>query len=386
MPTAAGRGSLLRLPALRALLVQTFLAFTGFFLTLSALPSWAVQGGVPVEAAGVVTAAMLTATVLAQGLVPLAVARWGTAPVLALGLVALGAPTPLLLAGQGLAPLAAVSAVRGIGFAVVTVLGAALTARIAPPARRGEAVGLYGLVIAVPNLVAVPGGAALTLGGHFPVVALAGLAPLLALPLVAVVARGAAAAAPDGDEPAPGPVGRAEVVGVAVPSFLLLVVTLAGGGMVTFLPIAEPDGPRAVAALAAFGVAGALCRWGSGLLADRIGARLLLPVGQASAALGCAGVAAALATGSAPLLVVAALLFGVGYGATQNLTLVEAFAATPRHGAASAAWNARFDAGTALGAVAVGVLVTGAGIPGAFAACALLVAASLPATLLLRRR
>lgn len=377
--------SLLRLPALRALLGQTFLAFTSFFLTLSALPSWAVQGGAAVETAGVVTTAMLTATVLTQTLVPLAAARLGTAPVLAAGLVMLGAPTPLLLVSQDLVWLSVVSVVRGAGFAVVTVLGAALTARIAPPARRGEAVGVYGLVVAVPNLLAVPGGAALTLAGRFDVVALVGLAPLLALPLVVAVARGDGSAGPaDGGGP-PGPVNRTEVLGLAVPAVMLLVVTLAGGGMFTFLPIAASDGVRAVLALAAFGVASAACRWGSGLLADRVGTRLLLPAGQVAAVVGCAGVAAGLASDAAAVLVLAALVFGVGYGAVQNLTLVEAFAGTRRHGAASAVWNASFDAGTGLGALAVGLLAAGAGIPGAFLACALLVAASLPLVALTRR-
>lgn len=378
------RTSLLRLPALRALLALTLLAFSSFFLTLSALPSWAVRGGAVLETAGAVTAAMLTATVLAQGLVPLAARRFGAAPVLAFGLVALGAPTPLLLVDQGLGWLSAVSVVRGAGFAVVTVLGAALTARLAPPERRGEGVGLYGLVIAVPNLLAVPGGVALTLSGHFAVVALLGLAPLLALPLVGAIARGARAAGDDRAGP-PGPVTRAEVIGVAVPSLMLLVVTLAGGGLFTFLPIAAPSGPRAVVALALFGIAAAACRWGSGLAADRVGTRLLMPLGQVAAVVGCAGVAAGLGTDDAVLLAAGALVFGVGYGAVQNLTLVEAFARTPRHGGASAAWNASFDTGTAVGALAVGIVAAGTGIAGAYLVCAVVVAATIPLVALLRR-
>jgi predicted MPP superfamily phosphohydrolase len=46
------------------------------------------------------------------------------------------------------------------------VLGALLAAAVAPPERRGEAIGLYGLAIAVPNLIAVPAGVALVLAGH----------------------------------------------------------------------------------------------------------------------------------------------------------------------------------------------------------------------------
>src|SRR5205085_10800457 len=90
----------------------------------------------------------------------------GIGPVLAAGLVALGAPAPLYVLSDGLGWLSAVSAVRGAGFAVLTVLGSSLAALVVPPERRGESIGLYGLAIAVPNLVAVPAGVALVLAGH----------------------------------------------------------------------------------------------------------------------------------------------------------------------------------------------------------------------------
>ena len=52
------------------------------------------------------------------------------------------------------------------------------------------------------------------------------------------------------------------------------------------------------------------------------------------------------------------LLVGLCYGGLQNLTLVISFAAVSRrhHNLASAVWNVGFDAGTALGSVAVGVI------------------------------
>jgi hypothetical protein len=66
----AQRPSLWRLPAVRRLLALTLLGFSSFFLTLASLPSWAVRGGVPAGSAGLVTAAMLTCTVLVQLAVP----------------------------------------------------------------------------------------------------------------------------------------------------------------------------------------------------------------------------------------------------------------------------------------------------------------------------
>ena len=52
------------------------------------------------------------------------------------------------------------------------------------------------------------------------------------------------------------------------------------------------------------------------------------------------------------------LLVGLCYGGLQNLTLLISFGAVSRrhHNLASAVWNVGFDAGTALGSVAVGVV------------------------------
>ena len=57
-------------------------------------------------------------------------------------------------------------------------------------------------------------------------------------------------------------------------------------------------------------------------------------------------------------------MFGAGFGAVQNLTLLSSFTRAGESGttAASAMWNASFDAGTATGALALGVLAAGIGL------------------------
>jgi predicted MFS family arabinose efflux permease len=391
MPGSTGRSAereapLVRSVAMRQLMLLTFFAFASFFLTLSALPSWAVRGGAGVAVAGTVTTAMLGCTVAVQGLVPAAVRRAGTARVLLLGLVSLGAPSPLYLVSRDLRWLVLASVLRGAGFAVVTVLGATLAAQVAPASRRGEAIGLYGLAIAIPNLVAVPVGVALTLSGHFAWVAFGGLSPLLAIPIAAPLARRAGALAPR--QPG-GRVPRREVAGIVLPSVMLLVVTLTGGGLFTFLPITLPHGSLAAVALAVFGMSSAVVRWVAGLTADRVGTRILLPASGTAAVLGLAGIAGGLLAAGrveSAAVVLAAVVYGAGYGATQNLTLLEAFARTERHGTASAVWNACFDSGTALGAFTVGlVAATGVGVPGAYLAGAVLIAATLPLSVVLNR-
>src|SRR4051794_18505163 len=228
--------ALWRSPALQSLVGATTLGFASYCLTLASLPAYAVRGGADATTAGAVTTVLLLVTIAVQLTVPALAARFGFGPVLAAGLIALGAPAPLYLLDDGLGWLCAVSVVRGAGFAVLTVLGSTLTALVAPPERRGEAIGLYGLAIAVPNLVAVPAGVALVLAGHTGWLMWLAASPVLALPLLPRLVRATPRA------PVVGAGSRRARLAALPPSVVLLVVTLAGGALVTFLPIERPDG------------------------------------------------------------------------------------------------------------------------------------------------
>jgi predicted MFS family arabinose efflux permease len=118
------------------------------------------------------------------------------------------------------------------------------------------------------------------------------------------------------------------------------------------------------------------------VLADRFGTRLLLPLALLVSAAGLGAVALGLAAGAGWVLAGSAL-FGAGYGAVQNLTLLAAFARAGAGGAtaASAMWNASFDAGTAIGALALGLVAAGLGLPWTY----VLVAGALLVTLPLAR-
>ena len=365
-----------RLPAIRRLVLLTLLGFTGFAATLASLPWRAVDGGASPSAAGLVTTVMLGVTVAVQFLVPALERRLGAGRTLAIGVLALGAPSPLYLVSADLAPMLAVSAVRGVGFAVLTVLGSASTAVLAPPERHGEAVGLYGLAIAVPNLLVTPGAVALAQNVAFwPVVVLA-TCPVLALPAaLAVGAEHRPQVGPGGAD------GRRAARAALVPSAVLLTVTLAGGGVTTYLPIERPDGYLTAAVLLLFGVTAAAGRWRVGRVADRTGTRALLPATVVLAVVGLVVLAVGLARRADVLLLAGAAVFGLAYGAVQNLTLVVSFARARGRGtsAVSAVWNAAFDTGTGIGALVVGALAAaGMGVPGALGACAGLVAVCLP--------
>lgn len=426
-----------RIPAMLWLAIYTLAGFTGFFATISALPVWLTQSGVSDSWAGQVTTVLLLATVSTQVLVPRLVKAIGMAPTLAAGLIALGAPSLGFLASSDLLAVMALCVLRGFGFGIITVLGSMMTAQLVPVERRGEAVGIYGLAIALPNLLAVPGGVALVSAGAFPVVAVLGAAPLLGLPFVAGLARGVAASEAgviagsgtaaqtdsDGvvvDSAASGAgVGNGAGVGsgdganrdagadrpsadaaatkaaerisrrrarnaAIIPSLVLLVVTLAGGAFLTYLPIERPSGSLATAAILVWGVTGALTRWRIGIVADRSGLGLLLPASSIAAVVGMVLVAVGLMIGAAAagttVVIVGAAALGAGYGSIQNLTLVAAFARARQQETAtvSAIWNVGFDAGTAVGAALVGGLITVISVPLALGVTALIIVLAMP--------
>lgn len=360
---------------MRALIGVTLLGFASYSLTLASLPVYAVGGGAAESTAGVVTAVFLVVTIVVQAFIPALTARFGVGPVLVVGLVAMGVPAPFYVLDDGVVWISVLSAVRGAGFAILTVLGATLSAQVAPPGRRGESIGLYGLAIAIPNLVAVPAGVALVLGDSVGWLAWLSALPLLGIPLVPRLVRSV------GPKAQPGHAGanRAAVLAALAPSMVLFAVTMAGGGVVTFLPIERPDGVLATVALLVFGATGAVTRWRAGLLADRVGTRLLFPVALTVASVGLVAVGAGLAVGDAWVLVGAAV-FGAGFGAVQNLSLLCSFTRAGESGttAASAMWNASFDAGTATGALALGVVAAGIGLDWTYVVVAGLLAALLP--------
>ena len=384
--TGAVTGSLWGLPVVRSLFAIVVLGIGSYAVLLSALPAYAAAQGAGLTAAGSVTTVFLVVTVLVQGAVPALERRFGLGPVLAGGLVALGAPAPLYLVSDDVWWLAAVSAVRGTGFAVVTVLGSTIAAQAVPVERRGESIGIFGLAAALASLAAVPGGTALTLAGYFPwVVALATVCALgvVFVPGLVRAVRPAAADREDGGS-------RAAVWAAAAPSLVLLVVTLAGGGLMTFLPIERPDGSLAAVALLAFGLSSAVCRWRVGVLVDRMGAGLLFPASLACGAVGMALVALGLATagaGGTAAVLAGSLGMGVAYGAVQNLTLVIALARASegQTSTVSAVWNACYDTGTAVGAVLVGAVAAEVGLPASYVLVAVAMALALPLAVTLPR-
>ncbi|MER5674917.1 MFS transporter [Pseudonocardia alni] len=387
----------LRSPSFLVLLAATALGFGGYALLLPVVPLWVARGGAGEFGAGLTTGVLMAVTVGTQLLVPAMLRRVGHRPVLVAGSLLLGLPTPLLALTAELGPVLAVSAVRGIGFGMATVAGSALVAELVEPSAHGRASARYGYAVGLPQLLFLPAGVAVVdVLGFAGVFLLAGITPVLGAVVVAFVrgpartsrGRRVAVRARDGAGTGPGPDAHPRERRrrlPAAPVLAMLACSTAQGGVITFAPLAAPGARLAVpAALFATALGALLGRGVAGTLTDRSGRPgALLPVGTLCAAVGLCGVLAAPLAPAA--LVAGAAVVGAGFGLVQNDAMVALFAAAgPLHyGAASAAWNVAYDAGTGLGATGLGAIAEPFGFAAAFGTAAVALLLLTPAV---RRR
>jgi MFS family permease len=371
-----------------ALAVMTCAGFSGYAVLFTVAPLWAIEGGTTTAGSGLVNGVLLLFTVLTQLLVPRALRRFGWGPVLAVGLVLLGVPGVLMSLDDGLGTVLGLSAVRGVGFGVLTVTGSAAVAALVGPARRGEAIGAYGLAVALPNLVLLPAGPWIAESVGYWVAFTVSALPLAGIPAALRLASTLHLSAPDlrrGTTTAPDPTDPESTAyrRLLRPMMLLLAVTLAGGAVITFTPQMVDSPSVAAGGLFLMGLSAALSRWRLGVFADRYGAqRFLVPLVSLTG-VGLALVAWSVADSDGVRVgsfLAAMLLVGLSYGGLQNLTLLISFTAVSRrhHNLASAVWNVGFDAGTALGSVAVGVIAQLTSFATAFLVAGAIAVATLP--------
>jgi predicted MFS family arabinose efflux permease len=355
----------------RFMLGATVLCFSGYALLLPVVPLWAERGGSGALGSGATTAVLMATTVATQLAVPWLLVRLGHRWVLAAGSVLLGAPAPVLAVSAELAPVLALSAVRGVGFGLATVAGSALVAELVPREQHGRAAGWYGLAVGLPQLVLLATGvAAVERFGFTAVFVAAGVGPVLGALLVPAI-RVSSAPVPAAARPRVRPPARSAIV----PVLAMASCSIAQGGLITFLPLAVPGAgllvPGALLATAAGALLGRLV---AGELVDRRGwgGRLLVP----GMLLAAAGMGAEVAGGGA-LVVIGAAAVGFGFGMVQNDSLTVLFAAfgSTGYGAASAVWNIAYDGGTGVGALGLGAVAEPFGYSAAFGVAAVLLCA-----------
>ena len=374
-----------------AALLASFGALTSFYLLLSVTPMYAMSAGAGSAGAGLVTGSLMLTTVLAEFASPRLLGRFGYRAVFAAGALLLGGPAPALLLPHSMATIIAVSIARGIGFGLATVVLGALVAASVPAERRGEGIGLAGVVACVPAIVALPSGVWLAQNTGYAVViaitAISALAPLAATPWLANPAGQQAGRGHAGTEAAPaGLLSSLRSGGMLRPGLVFAATTIAAGVVASFLPLAAGmSAGVATLGLFAQAVTATASRWWAGRRGDRHGHAGLLIPGLLTAAAGMAS----LIWVSAPVVVIAGMcLFGIGFGIAQNVTFALMLDRAPAsgYGTASALWNLAYDAGYGTGPIVFGVFVAHTGYPAAFALTGLLILAALVPAVRDRRR
>jgi len=374
------REALLTRPVVLLILVA-FAALFGFQLLLSVVPLYTDEAGGGNLGAGFATAAFMLSTVLTQIQMPRILGHYGYRRALAAGLLFLGVPALFYPYVQTLVPILAVTLVRGVGFGAVTVVFAALVVELAPPYRRGEALGLLGVAVTLPNIFCNALG--LWLAGRFGyevAFLIGGFVPLLGLGMIPWI-RSSSPSTNEGEESKAGffaGLGRPPLRRIFL---LFAATTMAGGVVLTFLPLAVP-GPgvfSAASALLVVGITSTSSRWWAGRFGDRSDPRLLLTPGL----LACAAGMFCLPLGGA-ILLIGALLFGTGFGLLQNATLILMMGRISKseYGLGSTLWNAAFDAGTGIGAFSFGFVISAVGFSWSFFICSAMVASALLLVLL----
>lgn len=252
--------------------------------------------------------------------------------------------------------------VVGLGDGWVFTAGVTWSVDLAPEARRGQAIGLFGLAIWTGlSLGPVIGETLFRLGSYDAVWAFAAVSPLAGALL--------AGRLPDRHTPPARSAGRRELLPRAAlrPGVALALANVGYGTMSGFvvLHLADAGVGSGAAVFTAFAASVVITRLIAGRLPDRIGPARTALAAFAAEAVGLAVVALAQ---SLPVALAGAVVMGMGFSLLfPSLALIVVRRVDERtRGAALGAFTAFFDLGVGLGAPLAGAVAALAGYPAAF--------------------
>lgn len=384
--------SIWKSPGFLATLVAVAAAFGSWSMLLPVIPLAVIDAGGSDTLAGSATGIFMLATVITQIATPAALRRFGYNPVMVFAAIMLGIPTLGYLLGMSAFNVLFFSALRGIGFGAITVAESALIAELVPVRFLGKGSGMLGVFIGLSQMLFLPAGLAIGQAVGFDlvyviatVVALVAALMCLRIPRLKAAPKRKGSGYEHHDEPPrrQTPTWRL----VTIPALAVTTLSMSFGAVSSFLPAAvrqlDPVAGAVIGGimLSITGGAAMVFRYGSGLIADRRGTpgATMLP-GQVMGLTGVALMAATIfADGSVWWLVLAAILFGGGFGIVQNEALLSMFFRLPRSrvSEASALWNIAYDAGTGLGSFVLGAVAARLAYEGAFGVGALIVTVGL---------
>ena len=370
-----------------------------FFMPL--LPIYIEMIGGNLSLAGLVVSVYTIAALISRPFFAILIDRFGRKPILLLGLalILLGCFFYRLVTLIGV--LLLIRVIHGIGYSASTNATGTIVADIVPKERLAQGIGYYGFVTAA-SLALGPAAALLIFHSTDIKTAFAIAAAIAAFGLVAsgfLSYEHQPAVQPSGESGVPAPTGSTPLTpqkprlsfgyeSTALPaSLVMLFVAFAYSGIVTFLPAYA--GTLGIAHISHYFIVYAVVLLGTRIFVDRITKTrhisvLLLPgILLMAAAFVLLGLGKTL-----PFFLLAAVFYGVGYGAVQPTLNALVISACPptRRSAANSTFFSAMDLGIGLGAMAWGLLSHAFGYPAIFFSCIVFMALAAVAVLVLQQK
>jgi len=346
-----------------------FVLFSSFLLLLAILPLYLKDdlGGSDAEV-GLIIGVFAFAALFPRPFIGREIDRGGSKRFLIAGAVIFFVSSLLYLVATTIPLLMGVRVLHGLGMACFHTAAFTFIAELAPPTRRGEAMGMWGMMSTIATAIAPYGGLLLRDAYGDSVVFIAGACcAAAALVLIAFVRE------PEREVAAPGnSSGGLIEPSVFGPATIVLLVTLVYGATQSFILLYAEDRDIANTGLyfTSFAIAVFVSRLFGGRLADRRGRwTVILP----SLALMVVAMLILSVAGNLTLLLLVGALFGLAFGAAQPALTALAIdlVAPSRRGAGMATFTSAFEAGIGSGSIVMGIVAAQAGYATMFAVCAI---------------
>lgn len=354
-------------PAVAVLWAATFFVFLSFYLLLPVLPVYALREGVPESAIGLIIGVFALTAMVLKPWVGWMLDWRGRRGILLSGGAVFGAACVLYPLAHSTLPLLLIRLLHGAGMGLFPTAGVAVAVDLAPPERRGEAMGLFGMASNLAMAVGPLAGVALDQRFGFVVLCASGA-------LLAVLGTALAARVPETGAPAaPPPFRLRDLFAPAAfhPAAITLALYLTYGAVVSFLPLLTQarGAGNAGAFFGLMALALLAVRAQAGRLSDRHGRRVVVLPALAVVALALALLAAAR---SAWWVYGAGLLFGLGFGSAQPALMAWAAdrVGPADRGKAIGTFYTAWELGIGAGAILFGLLLPRGGFDGLFGAAA----------------
>lgn len=351
--------------------LSTFFFFLSFYLLLPTLPLYALQHGMGESEIGLIIGVFALTSLVVRPYVGRAIDRRGRKGMLLLGTAVFLAAALAYHFTRTVGSLLALRLLHGSGMGFFTTAASAVITDLAPAARRGEAMGYFGLAANLAMAVGPALGIWLVSDGTFGWLFLTAGGVALA---AALLATGVPETLPAGTAPpTAGPLlSRAALF----PAGAMLTLCVTYGAVVSFLPLLGRQVGMANPGLffTIYAVFLVLTRPQAGLLSDKVGRAAVVLPGMALVAAAMAALAAASAPG---WLLLSGALFGIGFGAAHPalMALTADRVEAAERGRAMATFYAALELGIGSGSVLLGILLAYSSFPAMFGAAAAIAAA-----------